>query len=77
MVQTLLKECMERLQTSNVSISNGTTEQFYWQIYCKNGFSDRALYVIIGDADIGSLKSLHLDRYLDHMLVKFEQNRVV
>ena len=33
----------------------------------------------IADADIGSLKSLHtlFDKYLDHMLVKFEQNRVV
>ena len=29
----------------------------------------------IADADIGSLKSLHtiFDKYLDHMLVKFEQ----
>ena len=44
--------------------------------------SDRAFYVTIADADIGSLKSrshLHtlLDKYLDHMLVKFEQNRMV
>ena len=33
----------------------------------------------IADADIGSLKSLHtlLDKYLDHMLVKLEQNRMV
>ena len=33
----------------------------------------------IADADIGSLKSLHtlFDNYLDHMLVKFEQNRMV
>ena len=33
----------------------------------------------ISDADIGCLKSLHtlLDKYLDHMLVKFEQNRKV
>ena len=31
------------------------------------------------DADIGSLKSLHtlLDKYLDDMLVEFEQNRMV
>ena len=60
MVQTFLKECMER-------------------IYCKNWFSDWAFYVTIADADIGSLKSLHtlFDKYLDHMLVKFEQNRMV
>ena len=33
----------------------------------------------ITDADIGSLKSLHtlFDKYVDHMLVKFEQNRTV
>ena len=43
--------------------------------------SDRAFYFTIADADIGSLKSLHtllvFDKYLDHMLVKFEQNRRV
>ena len=33
----------------------------------------------IVDADIVSLKSLHtlFDKYSDHMLVKFEQNRMV
>ena len=37
------------------------------------------IYVTIADADIGSLKSLHtlFDKYLDHMLVEFEQNRMV
>ena len=67
---------MERLWTSNVSISNGSSEGFQRQIYCKNWFSDRAFYVTIADADIKSLKSLHtsFDKYLDHMLVKFEQN---
>ena len=36
-------------------------------------------YITIADADNGSLKSLHslFDKYLDHMLVKFEQNRMV
>ena len=36
-------------------------------------------YVSIADADIGSLKSLYtlFDKYLDHMLVKFKQNRMV
>ena len=35
--------------------------------------------VTIADADIGSLNSLHtlFDKYLDHVLVKFEQNRMV
>ena len=42
-------------------------------------FSDRAFYVTISDADIGSQKSLHtlFDKYLDHMLVKLEQKRIV
>ena len=33
----------------------------------------------VANADIGSLKSLHtlFGMYLDHMLVKFEQNRMV
>ena len=48
-------------------------------MYCKNWFSDRIFHVTIADADIGSLKSLHtlVDKYLDHMLVKFELNRMV
>ena len=47
-------------------------------------FNDKFLQKIIFrsgivDADIGSLKSLHtlFDKLLDHMLVKFEQNRMV
>ena len=42
-------------------------------------FSDRTFYVTITDADIGSLKSLNtlFDKYLDYMLVQFEQNRMV
>ena len=79
MVQTFLKECMERLQISKVSISIGSTEEFYWQIYCKKMHFDRAFYVTIADADILSPKSLNTlyNKYLDHMLVKFEQNRMV
>ena len=36
-------------------------------------------FVLLADADIGSLKTFHtlFDKYLDHMLVKFEQNRMV
>ena len=38
-------------------------------------FRYRVVYVTIADADIRSLKSLHtlFDKYLDHMLVKFEK----
>ena len=44
-----------------------------------SAFSDRTFYVTITDADIESLKSLHtlFDKYLDHMLGKFEQNRMI
>ena len=75
----IFKEYMERLKTSIVSITNGSTEEFYWQIYCKKLFSDRTFYVIIADTDIGSLKSLHIlfDKCLGHMLVKFKQNLMV
>ena len=52
--KSFLKECMVRLQISHVSISNGSTEQCYCQIYCKNWWSDRVFYVTIADADIWS-----------------------
>ena len=40
---------------------------------------DQVFFITIADADIGSLKSLHtlFGKYLEHMLVKFEQNRMV
>ena len=40
---------------------------------------DRTFYVTITDSDIESLKSLQtlFDKYLDNMLVKFEQNRMI
>ena len=52
---------------------------FFFAKIAKNWFSDRAFYVTITDVDIGSPKSLHtlFDKYLDHMLVKFEQNRMI
>ena len=42
-------------------------------------FCDLEFYVTNTDADIGNLKSLQtlFDMYLDHMQVKFEQNRKV
>ena len=45
----------------------------------KFDFSDRVFYITIADADIKSPKSLHtlFDKYLDHMLVKFERNCTV
>ena len=51
------------------------------RIYGKNGknlFSGRAFYATNSDADIGSVKFLHtlFYKYLNHMLVKFERNRM-
>ena len=70
---------MERLLSSSFSISNGSREKFKQQIYCRNWFSARVFYITIADTDIRSLQSLHTlcDKYLDHMLMKFEQNRMV
>ena len=56
--------------------------------FVKNGYKSPVLLqnlifrsdiFTIADADIGSLKTLHtlFDKYLDHMPVKFEQNRIV
>ena len=42
----------------------------------KNWFSNRVFYATITDADIGTLRTL-FDKYLDHMLVKFKQSRMV
>ena len=56
-------------------------KRFNGKFTAKIGFSDRAFHITTADADadIGSIKSLHtlFDKYLDHMLVKFEQNRMV
>ena len=70
---------MERFQTSSVSISHGN-------IKCLSGKSIFAVNLVIklfpatvGNADIGSAKSLHTFRKkcLYHMLGKSEQNRMV
>ena len=70
---------MERHYASKVSISNGN-------IKCPIGKSIFAVKLplklfcpTVANANIGSLKSLHtlFDKYLEHTLVKFEQNRMV
>ena len=47
-------------------------------IFCSK-FAVKTLPATVANANIGSLKSLHtlFDKYLDHMLVKFEQNCMV
>ena len=57
---TFFKECMERLQTFNVSNSNGNTEEAQSKIYCKSWCPNRVFHGTIVAADIGSLKSLHI-----------------
>ena len=54
-------------------------KSFNGKFIAKLDFPMRAFYVTINDTVIGSLKSLHtlFDTYLDHMMVKFEQNRTV
>ena len=56
-----------------------TRESFNAKFTAKIDFLGRAFYYTIADADIGSIKSLHtlFDKFVDHMLVKFEQNRMV
>ena len=70
---------MERLKAFNTSFSIGNIE-------CPIGKSIFAVNLpfnlcrdTIANADTGSLKSLHtlFDTYLNHMLVKFEPNRMV
>ena len=62
----------------SVQISIACCQNTYQIVYGETCFSDRAFYVTITDADIRSLKSLHtlFNKQLDHMLVKFEQNRM-
>ena len=77
-VQTFCKECMEKFRTYNVSMCNASNEEFNCKFTAKIDFRT-GIY-------IGSLKSLHtyfahtllvFGQYFDHMLVKFEQNRMI
>ena len=57
-------------------------KSFNGKFTAKIGIFDWVFYITIADAVIGSLKSLHtlsnnFVKYLDHMLVKFEQNCMV
>ena len=70
---------MERLKTFKVSISNGNIKyQIGKSIFIVN-LPLRFFPATVTNADIGSLKSLHtfLKNCLFHILVKFEQNRMV
>ena len=54
-------------------------ESFNGKFTAKIDFLIGYFIITIADADIGSLKSLHtlFDKYLNHKLVKYEQNRMV
>ena len=54
-------------------------KSFNGKLTAKNDFPTGHFIFTIADADIESLKSLHIlfGKYLDHMLVKFEQNCIV
>ena len=54
----------------------------FWMVLVNRAghwYSALVYYITIADADIGSLKSLHtlFAKYLNHMLVIFEQNHMV
>ena len=70
---------MERLQTSNVSISNGNIKYPIGKSIFAVNLPLKLFRTTVANADIGSLKSLHtlFDKYLDHMLVQFAQNWMV
>ena len=70
---------MERLWTSNVSISNGNIKYPSGKSIFAVNLPLKLFPATVANADIGSLKSLHnlFGKYLDHMLVKFEQNCMV
>ena len=70
---------MERLSTTNVSISHGNIKHPIGKSIFAVNLPFKLFPATVANADIGSLKSLHtlFDKYLDHMLAKFEQNYMV
>ena len=70
---------MERLLTFNVHISNGSIKYPIEKSIFAVNLPLKLFCAIVANADIGSLKSLHifLKKRLYHMLVQFEQNRMV
>ena len=61
------------------ALATVTWKSFEGKFIAKIDFPIRYFMLPVADADIGSPKSLHtlFDKYLDHMLVKFKQNRMV
>ena len=67
---------MERLWTSNASISNGKIKCPIGKSFFAVNLPLKLVQATVANPDTGSLKCLHalFDMYLDHMLVKFEPN---
>ena len=70
---------MERLYTSNVSISNGNMKYPVGKSIFAVNLPLKPFFATIANADIGTLNSLHkfLKKCLSHTLVEFEQNSMV
>ena len=69
---------METLWTSNVSVSNGSIKCPIRKSISRVNLPLKLFCATVANADTGSLKFLHtlFDTYLDHMLTKFEANRM-
>ena len=67
---------MERLQISNVGINNSHVQYQSGKLIFAVNLPLKLFPAPVANADIGNQKSLHtlFDMYLDHVLVKFEQN---
>ena len=76
MVQTFVKEGMERLWTFNVSISNSSTEKFNSKFTARIDFpiGNFMLPLLMLILEVKSLHTL-FDKYLEHMLVNL--NKIV
>ena len=74
-----LRNVWRDFRLTKAAYCNGSRESLNGKFTAKNDFFDRVFYFIIVDADIGSLKSFRtlVDKYLDHMAEKFDQNRMV
>ena len=73
------KKCMERLYTSNVSVTNSNIKCSIGKSIFAVNLPLKLFRATISNADTGSLKSLHalFDIHLDRMLAKFESTCMV
>ena len=78
MVHTFLRNVRRDFRLPISALATAAGKSFNGKFTAEIGFYDPVFYVTIADAGIGSLKSLHslFDKYLDYMLVQFEQNRM-